>query len=269
MNCSEVREYLFAFLDSELDAPLSIELQRHLDRCPECAREAEIERTVARSLNTSLCVGAEEVVDPDESVRRVVDSVEIDRKESRSRIAGRSPLQYAAAAVILVLLVSTSWFVLPRGSSSHAAERFADQVVTDLEHFLETGRPLQIASADPVEVSLWLLEETAIRVSLPSGGSCASALQGGRKCKLNGRPAAFAIYDMDGTAASLVVIAETDRILDGMTHVRQAGRSHWIERCKGHTVVACKRGALVYAAVSTLPEEDLLCLMTGSTHEGD
>ena len=269
MNCSDVREYLFAFLDSELESPLSIELQRHLDRCPECAREAEIERAVGRILNSSLVVRAEDAVDPDESVRRVVNSAEIDRQVSRSRIRGRSPLPYVTAAVILVVLVSTSWFVLSRASSSQAAERFADQVVTDLEHFLEEGRPLQIASADPTEVSSWLLDKTAIRVSLPSGGRCPSALQGGRKCTLNGRPAAFAIYDMDGTAASLVVVAETDRMLDGMTHVRQAGRSHWVERCKGYTVVACKRGALVYAAVSTLPEEDLLCLMTGSIHEVD
>ena len=54
MNCGEAREYLFAFLDSELDASLSIELQRHLERCPDCAREAEIERTIRRHLGSAL-----------------------------------------------------------------------------------------------------------------------------------------------------------------------------------------------------------------------
>ena len=44
MNCTEIREYLFAFLDNELDAHLSIELQHHLDHCPACAQQAEIER---------------------------------------------------------------------------------------------------------------------------------------------------------------------------------------------------------------------------------
>ena len=55
MTCRETREHLFAFLDNELDAPLSIELQRHLERCPECAREAEIERTVGKKLADRLC----------------------------------------------------------------------------------------------------------------------------------------------------------------------------------------------------------------------
>ena len=36
-----------------------------------------------------------------------------------------------------------------------------------------------------------------------------------------------------------------------------------------HTVVAWRRGELVYTAVSKLPEKELVCLMTGSAHESD
>ncbi len=35
------------------------------------------------------------------------------------------------------------------------------------------------------------------------------------------------------------------------------------DRCRGHTVVACSRGGVVYAVVSRLPEEHLLVLMRG------
>ena len=42
MRCGEIREYIFAFLDNELDAPLSIEFQHHIDHCAVCAREVEI-----------------------------------------------------------------------------------------------------------------------------------------------------------------------------------------------------------------------------------
>ena len=51
MNCGETREYVFAFLDSELETPLSIDLQLHLDGCPDCAREAEIERAIHKRLD--------------------------------------------------------------------------------------------------------------------------------------------------------------------------------------------------------------------------
>ena len=54
MTCRQTREFLFAFLDNELDAPRSIDLQLHLDGCPDCAREAEIERATKTHLAGSL-----------------------------------------------------------------------------------------------------------------------------------------------------------------------------------------------------------------------
>ncbi|MFQ5807197.1 MAG: anti-sigma factor family protein, partial [Phycisphaerae bacterium] len=61
MTCGEAREYLFAFLDNEVDAPLSIELQRHLDGCPHCAREAEIERTIRKRLSGRIEAAADDL----------------------------------------------------------------------------------------------------------------------------------------------------------------------------------------------------------------
>lgn len=267
MNCSEIRDYLFAFLDSELDAPLSIELQRHLDRCPECAREAEIERSVGRRLGAALGVDRVEVVGLDGSVRRMMRAV--DQDAPVGVVGRRFGWRYATAAAILLAVGAASWNLMVPRSSSVVAERFADLVVRDLEHFLEEGKPLQFASADPAKVASWLLTATSLSVVLPRTGSCSYELLGGRKCKIAGRPAAFAMYDANGTPVSLVAVAETEAMLEGMTEVRRADGQHWVERCKGHTVVACRRGSLVYAAASTLPEEDLLCLMTETIHEGD
>lgn len=59
MICSEVREYLFAFLDNELPAEFSIELQGHLERCPRCAHDAETERAVGHHLHSALNVSTE------------------------------------------------------------------------------------------------------------------------------------------------------------------------------------------------------------------
>ncbi len=57
MSCTEIREYLFAFLDNELDVHLSIEVKRHLDHCPDCAQRAEIEREIAEALDCPLGTG--------------------------------------------------------------------------------------------------------------------------------------------------------------------------------------------------------------------
>lgn len=38
MRCHEVRQFLGPYLDSELDAKTSLEIQQHLEACPDCAR---------------------------------------------------------------------------------------------------------------------------------------------------------------------------------------------------------------------------------------
>ncbi|MCH8880504.1 MAG: zf-HC2 domain-containing protein, partial [Planctomycetes bacterium] len=105
MICTDAREYLFAFLDNELDAHLSIEVQRHLEHCPGCAQQAEIEREIGKHLTTEL---------QDDSVAPPLDEAAVERMlalRPASVITGlsvfsrRQVLQLSglAAAVTLVL----------------------------------------------------------------------------------------------------------------------------------------------------------------------
>jgi hypothetical protein len=74
---------------------------------------------------------------------------------------------------------------------------------------------------------------------------------------------------MKGMPASLLAIAAERDDFEGMKEVHHGGATHWVGHCRGYTVVACRRDELVYAAVSRLVEEELLCLMTGASHESD
>ena len=258
MTCRELREYLFAFLDNELDAPLSMELQRHLERCCECAREAEIERTIRRQLGSALTVGGNEHPFDERTLRQT-----IERITSPGRFGAgfgrRSVLAAAVAAVIVV--VPILWLAVRGRGTSHFGARFSDLVVKDFVHFLEKGRPLQIASSDRELVSSWLRERTRLALVLPVSMDPMFRLTGGRKCTIGGRPAAFAVYETRGVPAALTVVGGGAGELDGMERVQHDGRTHWVDRRNGHTIVACTREKLVYAAVSSLPEEELLCLM--------
>jgi anti-sigma factor RsiW len=138
-------------------------------------------------------------------------------------------------------------------------------LVADFEHFLEKGKPLQLASAEPATLSAWLHEATGLSVSLPGIDDAQGQIVGARKCKLAGRPAAFALYEMNGTPASLIVMPAEGIDLEAMQQVRDGPHMHWMDRRDGHTVLACKRGDLLYAAVSTLGEDRLAVLMTDGT----
>lgn len=270
MNCAEVREYLFAFLDSELDAPLSIEIQRHLERCHDCAREAEVERSVRNQLMAGVEREAAGVPPFDETVGSMlrIESDHADMIGSTSVSHIRHWRRLASVAAVVLVGVSMSWFFLHRQSDAHGAFHLADVVVDDFRHFLKEGKTLQITSADRRSVSKWLTDKTRLAVMLPSPDP-RFRLVGARKCDIAGRLAAFAMYDVEGTPASLIVMPADEAELAGMDRVVHPEGTHWVDRCRGHTVVACRRGPLIYAAVAALSEDKLLGLMDRTQYEGD
>lgn len=264
MICSEVREYIFAFLDNELDVPQSIELQHHLDHCPDCAREAEIERTIRKRLEIALESGDDSIPDFTESLPPEFDSqrfATMFRRQHR-RSASKHPRWIMKAAAVVVIAVGT-WMILIEKNQTDSI-RFSEQVVADFEHFVEENKPLQLVSAESTRVTAWLLEETAIDVDLPDLSGSDWRLVGARRCKIDGRTAAFAVYESKAGLASLVALHGTSDTLRGLRKIEHANRTHWIDRCRGYTVTACQRGDLVYAVVSQLPEEALIPLMWAS-----
>ncbi len=272
MTCAQTRECLIAFLDDELDAPLSIELQRHLDGCSDCAREAEIERAIRKRLSTVIGVQQGQVPAFPDSLVDAQESTEgshVSAREISDRHVLANGRILAIAAVLALGVGLGGWYLADRGDKDHQTPHLAELLVADFEHFLDEGAKLEFDSSKPHQVADWLLDKTTLAVILPQIKSEQSRLLGGRKCKIDGRPAAFAVYQLNGALASLVAFKAKEGDLEGMAEVRRGATQHWVDRCGGHTVVACLRDGLVYASVSELVEEDLLCLMVDSAYEGD
>lgn len=260
MTCGEMRQYLFAFLDNELDAMLSMEMQQHLEHCPVCARECEIENVVRRQLASKL-QQVDNIPEFDESAL-----VQLFRPEPAvSPTAPRKTRRYwklAARGTIAAALVFAVTFLVAR--REHAETRSAalvDALVDDFERFVSEAKPLQIVSKDATAVSEWLRDRTALAVSFPIVNPAIGSLAGGRKCKINGTTAAFAVYRVGGELASVVALRESDEALARMKRIDRNGHTHWVGYCRGHTVLACRRGELIYAIVSRLTEASLFPLM--------
>jgi anti-sigma factor RsiW len=177
--------------------------------------------------------------------------------------------RFLATAAALVMMVGAGmWLVVGGGDEKPGPSRFAELLVSDFEHFLEEGSRVQFASTDAQAVADWLRERTALAVVLPVSAGSRAQLVGCRKCKIAGQPAAFAIYEMDRNPVSLVAVAADGQDLEGMQEVRRDDATCWIDDCRGHAVVACRVGELVYAAVSILSEKELLSWMTETKREG-
>lgn len=259
MNCSEARQFIVAFLDNELDAALSLEVQQHIEHCPLCARECEIENAVRRQLVTRL-QQADVVPEFDEAALLRVLRSEAGVRLNTPRILRRYWKLGAAGGVVTALLIAALLLVTNSVRQTHG-ESLADALVDDFDHFVTESKPLHIVSTDAVEVSEWLRDRTALVVRVPVVAPEIGALMGGRKCKINGTPAAFVVYRMGSELASVVALRASEEALSRMKRVDRNGHTHWIARCRGHTVLVCRRGELIYAVVSRLTEESLSPLM--------
>lgn len=271
MICNETREYLFAFLDGELETPLSMEFQRHLERCHNCAREIEIERAIHKQIGSVVESDLDRLPDFDATM----DGLLGDEPGMASPVAAarsRGMLTWGrafAAAAVVAMAVTTTWLGVRAYRDEASTSRFAGLLVADFVHFLEEGESVQMESSDRAALAEWLYGKTALAMVLPRPSGFSGTLVGGRKCTIDGRPAAFAVYRIDGIAASLVAVDSAHVNLKDMRRIDHASGTYWVAGSGGYTVVARPRGELVYAAVSALPEETLSKLIMEGSHAGD
>ena len=54
MNCTDVRKYFYAFLDSELDVEKNIEILSHLNMCHACGLKIEKERFLQKRVKETV-----------------------------------------------------------------------------------------------------------------------------------------------------------------------------------------------------------------------
>lgn len=262
VNCTELRQFLFAFLDNELESGLSIDVQHHIEHCPLCAREAEIERMVRKRMGSALGVEVRELPSLEGLLAGLVgaagSSAGRDVPARAMRIWPRNGLLAVAAAVLLA--VGLIWQF---GSGGSAAQRpsLTRLVVADFEHFVEEGQVLQITSSDRATVSAWLEEKTGMGLGRLDPADTAARLRGGRKCNLDGEIAAFAVFDLKGKPVSLVVVDDSVIDLYGMQQAACGRSMCWAAKDDSYHVVACRRRGLIYAAVAELPRETMLTFL--------
>ena len=266
MICSEAREYLFAFLDNELDASLSMEFQHHIDHCAVCAREAEIERVIREQLVCALKTQDSEIPFNKHAIKHII-------RQNKASIFHRSLMSrrtfLAACAAVVVAVGITSHFVMQYVGDTKDHCKFVNLVVSDFEHFLQEGQPIHFASSNASAVSNWLLHQTDLEVVLPEAKGPYCKLLGARRCKIEGRPAAFVVYEMKGTPVSLLAVTGRNGDLKQMNQVEYNDQIHWVDHFKDISVVAYRRNNLVYAMVSKLNKNELIHFLSGAVDESN
>ena len=237
MTCDESRLLLHAYLDDELDAAQSVEMERHVAACPACAAaQREHERLRKALAQPGLYHRA-----PD-ALRQQWQAPAVATTMPRRR----QPLLLAAAAgfVGALLLSTPAWLWLARPDAAPAA--MVDEAISGHLRSLQPQHLMDVVSTDQHTVKPWFEGKLDFAPRVKELAEEGFPLAGGRLDALGGRSVAALVYRRRMHAINLYQWPA-----DGADTPQAIAQRH------GYTVIDWRQGGMRFLAVSDLNEGEL------------
>ena len=238
MSCGQVRQYLDAWLDGELDAMTSEALAAHTRSCAHCTglkaeREALIARVRAANPRFEVPARLRSAV---HSLRAVPGA----RRLPLLRWWQAAALAVAASALSVALTLL--WVGLPRPGADPAN----DELVA--RHVLSLAGPLvEVGSGDRHQIKPWFHGKIDFAPEVRDLTPLGYELQGARMERLAGATAVAVVYRIRNHPINLFVWRAA---ADGQPSLR-------VVRARGFTLARWSDQGLMFAAVSDVEPRDL------------
>jgi anti-sigma factor RsiW len=258
-DCQGISRIMHAYLDGELSAKETVDVQTHLDNCPECAVLYRNEKLFLDLVTGSL----PSAVAPRHLEQKVKMALKTSDSGERLRSAGIPALIMA----VLVLMVTAVFFFSERKS----VPALVTVALNTHQEYLNENVPLDIASHDPVQVGLWFEKRTDFPVSLGQDPVKNLRLLGGRLIEMEGKKVVFLAYEMGKHRLSLVMTAAQGVQLFGAREFRVKESRFYQSNYHGFQTLSWAQEGLAYVFVSDQQEINkkacLICHGHGQDHE--
>ena len=189
MDCQRFQEYLYPFLDKEIDENLKIEMEKHISNCPVCSFEIEKERKFSHVLKTHLIKEKA----PFALHEAVVEQLEKSKRKFSWRYVFAG--QIAPSFALLVIVVAVFFNLRPHGDNTFPV--FSEAVENHLE-YLRGIYPLEFQTGDVKEALAWFRGKTDFAVTPPHINLSKVHLVGGRLVHLKDKKSAYFLLEKDG-----------------------------------------------------------------------
>jgi len=245
MKCQEIHKLIGPYLDSELDAKTSFDIEQHLQTCDDCALLVEAERRRGERIISVLRHGEK----TPELWRQLETLVAAPTFWQRLRRRPRFAVVSLAVAMAALALLGSVW-IWWRGDPLDLA------VLVEHDHreFLAGKFQPDFTGTPPesiVAASSGRLDSAAFGTWPALSGF---RTEGSRLCHLSGVPAAWTLGRYRDVPVSLIVLKRTE--LDHFPEVRQRLES-------GEAVVCSRRGRYHFAA--RLVGDQVVCVMAAAS----
>ena len=245
MNHQEVREFLDAYIDTELDVVTTFEFERHLIECDECRAIVEQYQQLHASVKAQV-PRFEAAVDLRNKIRAQLRSAEYDqhyRTARREWLAGRRTWALAASVGIVIAL---GVLLLQTAKQPSPSQVLAEQAVSNHIRSLMANHLMDVPSTDQHTVKPWFSGKLDFAPVVKDPSAAGFLLAGGRLDYLNNRPVAALVYKRRQHIMNLFVWPSTGSDAGlGTTTI------------KGYNVVHWTQSHMTYWAVSDLNAAEL------------
>ncbi len=220
MNCTQARQHWHLFHDSEGDAELHLQINEHLEQCPECARwftqQSALEETVAHSLKDGM--------EPTSSLwDRIEDGLEPPQPVRTRRWLLFGSAFFALAASLLIAVGVGLWS--PQSDLASLSVALHDKLASGRED-------PKFVSTSHLEIEDYLKQHVSFPVRCPPREDAGFSARGGGTCKLANDSVAYVVGQVDGEEVSLFILSrdslahfpeQRERLLREGTHHRREG----------------------------------------------
>ena len=187
MDCDEVSRLLDAYLDGELDGTARPEVQKHLDSCPDCRKEADRIAGFSSLVRATLPMYKA----PAELKARIRASLrEASAPESHWLFRLRRPLMYAAAILVLGFGLASVF----RTYAPNRNQELISQAIANHACSLMVDHLVDVTSSDRHIVRPWFNGKLDYSPPVADLAQEGYTLVGGRIDMLDKRPVAAIVY---------------------------------------------------------------------------
>lgn len=224
MNCLEARRLLHAYIDEELDAENSLEVEQHLRNCQGCSRDYRH----YLSLRTAIREGSLYFSTPELLRRRVQSSVR--RADQSAGIVRRVSWRALSVAAALLFALFGAWGLFQWWSaSSSMANAQAQEVLDSHIRSLFSNHLVDIPSSDQATIKPWFTGKLGFAPPVIDLNAQGYPMLGGRLDYLNDHMTAAIVYKCGSHVINLFFWPSTQQGESSVstTTMRGYNLAHW------------------------------------------
>ena len=259
-----VQKYLHSYLDGELGADVSLEIEKHITDCARCRQQMEFEILFIDRVRSELRKNSPDTSELEEKIKQRL-SLERKRRNETKTMKKIALIGLAASIVLGISIILQSSL---SGKKELPPINYPEEIVKTHSHPM----PLEISNANETEVAKWFEGKLDFPVTPPRFSPDENLkLVGARLSRFKEKDAAQLVYDLNGHKVTFIIFdpgndaekLEKQNVSRKDRRVVPLPKSNgWITTHRGYSVGFFTRRGIAYTMATDADEKDAMRLLS-------